>query len=61
MDLMDKLNEKCDSQNLAIVANREMLDEKLAIFERGVTEELKAVTAQLNLKIFEESLTKTEN
>ena len=37
-----------------------MLDEKLAIFERGVTEELKAVTAQLDLKIFEESLGKTE-
>ena len=61
MDLMEKLNQKCDSQNLAIIANREMLDEKLAIFERGVTEELKAVTAQLNLKIFEDSLAQTEN
>lgn len=61
MDLMEKLNQKCDSQNLAIIANREMLDEKLAIFERGVTEELKAVTAQLDLKIFEDSLAQTEN
>ena len=37
-----------------------MLDEKLSQFERGVTEELKAATAHLDLKAYEESFAKIE-
>ena len=60
MELMEKLNEKCDAQSQAIVTNREMLDEKLSQFERGVTEELKAATAHLDLQAYEESFAKVE-
>lgn len=60
MELMERLNEKCDAQATALAEHGKMLDEKLSHFERGVIAELKAATEHMDLKAHEESFAKLE-